>query len=222
MLIYAVEDEAGIRELECYALEKAGFETCGFEDGRAFWEALETRVPDLILLDVMLPGEDGFAILRRLRSDPAFMPIPVIMISARTAELDRVKGLDFGADDYMCKPFSVMEMISRVKARLRGSRKAEERPLRWEGIFMRDEARAVTADGENVELAYKEYELLKLFLENPGVVLRREELLNRIWGQASAGRTLDVHIRSLRAKLKECGRFILTVRNVGYKLDREE
>ena len=222
MLIYIVEDEASIRELEAYALEKSGYEVRCFEDGRAFEAALCDRRPDLVLLDIMLPGEDGYAILRRLRAGRAGAAIPVIMVSAKTTEIDRVRGLDLGADDYICKPFSVMEMISRVRARLRGARPADAAGLRFEGIAMSDDSRTVTADGVPVELTYKEYELLKLFLQNPGIVLRRDDILDRIWGHTSTGRTLDVHVRSLRSKLGACGRYITTVRNVGYKLGREE
>ena len=222
MLIYIVEDEANIRELESYALEKNGFEVQCFENSGDFYDSIKVRTPDLILLDVMLPGDDGLTVLKKLRDDPAAAKIPVMIISAKTTELDRVKGLDLGADDYMCKPFSVMEMISRVKARLRGVQNNKDEKISFENITMSEDTRTVTAGGAPVELTYKEYELLKMFLANPKIVLRRDDILDRIWGHDSSGRTLDVHIRTLRAKLGEYGRYIITVRNVGYKLDKDE
>jgi len=221
MLIYIVEDEENIRELERYALEKNGLEAICFESSDGLYKALEGNVPDLIILDLMLPGDDGLAILKRLRGSKAHEKIPVIIISAKTTELDRVKGLDLGADDYMCKPFSVMEMVSRVKARLRSAPERKEERLAFEEIVVDEKGRTVTAKGRNVELTYKEFELLKLFMENPGIVLRRDVILDRIWGYDSTGRTLDVHIRTLRIKLGECGDYIVTVRHLGYKLDKE-
>lgn len=222
MLVYIVEDEMNIRELESYALEKNGYEVQSFENSNDFYEAIREKTPDLILLDVMLPGDDGLTILDRLRRDPAFSRIPVIIISARTTELDRVKGLDLGADDYICKPFSVLEMVSRVKARLRGVQVKNDGVLSFEEITMSEDIRTVTIDGMVIDLTYKEYELLKLFLTNPRIVLRRDDILDRIWGHDSTGRTLDVHIRTLRGKLREYGKYIKTVRNVGYKLDKDE
>ena len=221
MLIYIVEDEENIRELERYALEKNGLEAICFESSDGLYKALEGNVPDLIILDLMLPGDDGLAILKRMRGSKAYEKIPVIIISAKTTELDRVKGLDLGADDYMCKPFSVMEMVSRVKARLRHVPERREERLAFEEIVVDEKGRTVTAKGRNVELTYKEFELLKLFMENPGIVLRRDAILDRIWGYDSTGRTLDVHIRTLRIKLGECGDYIVTVRHLGYKLDKE-
>ena len=222
MLVYIVEDEMNIRELESYALEKNGYEVQSFENSNDFYEAIREKAPDLILLDVMLPGDDGLTILDRLRRDPAFSRIPVIIISARTTELDRVKGLDLGADDYICKPFSVLEMVSRVKARLRGVQVKNDGVLSFEEITMSEDKRTVTIDGMVIDLTYKEYELLKMFLTNPRIVLRRDDILDRIWGHDSTGRTLDVHIRTLRGKLREYGKYIKTVRNVGYKLDKDE
>ena len=222
MLVYIVEDEMNIRELESYALEKNGYEVQSFENSNDFYEAIREKTPDLILLDVMLPGDDGLTILDRLRRDPAFSRIPVIIISARTTELDRVKGLDLGADDYICKPFSVLEMVSRVKARLRGVQVKNDGVLSFEEITMSEDTRTVTIDGMGIDLTYKEYELLKMFLTNPRIVLRRDDILDRIWGHDSTGRTLDVHIRTLRGKLREYGKYIKTVRNVGYKLDKDE
>ena len=221
MLIYIVEDEERIRELESYALEKNDFEVMSFENSVEFYKALEIRLPDLILLDIMLPGDDGLTILKTLRDNAEHKNIPVIIISAKDTELDRVKGLDLGADDYMCKPFGVMEMVSRVKARLRGVFEQKDH-LKYMGIIISEKTREVTVNGEQIELTYKEFELLKMFMENPRIVLRRDDILDRIWGHDSTGRTLDVHIRTLRAKLGECGRYIVTVRNVGYKLDKDE
>lgn len=222
MLIYIVEDEADIRELESYALVKNGFEVQCFENPNDFYSALKSCVPNLILLDIMLPGDDGLTVLKKLRDNPATSKIPVIVISAKTTELDRVKGLDLGADDYICKPFSVLEMISRVKARLRGFQDKNDSIVSYEGISMSEETRTVTAGDMTVELTYKEYELLKMFLTNPRIVLRRDDILDSIWGYDSTGRTLDVHIRTLRGKLGEYGKYIKTVRNVGYKLDKDE
>ena len=221
MLIYIVEDEERIRELESYALEKNDFEVMSFGNSVEFYKALEIRLPDLILLDIMLPGDDGLTILKKLRDNAEHKNIPVIIISAKDTELDRVKGLDLGADDYMCKPFGVMEMVSRVKARLRGVFEQKDH-LKYMGITISEKTREVTVNGEQIELTYKEFELLKLFMYNPKIVLKRDIILDKIWGRDSTGRTLDVHIRTLRAKLGECGRYIVTVRNVGYKLDKDE
>jgi two-component system alkaline phosphatase synthesis response regulator PhoP len=221
MLIYIVEDEERIRELESYALEKNDFEVMSFENSVEFYKALGISLPDLILLDIMLPGDDGLTILKKLRDNAEHKNIPVIIISAKDTELDRVKGLDLGADDYMCKPFGVMEMVSRVKARLRGVFEQKDH-LKYMGITISEKTREVTVNGEQIELTYKEFELLKLFMYNPKIVLKRDIILDKIWGQDSTGRTLDVHIRTLRAKLGECGRYIVTVRNVGYKLDKDE
>ena len=221
MLIYIVEDEERIRELESYALEKNDFEVMSFENSVEFYKALEIRLPDLLLLDIMLPGDDGLTILKKLRDNAEHKNIPVIIISAKDTELDRVKGLDLGADDYMCKPFGVMEMVSRVKARLRGVFEQKDH-LKYMGITISEKTREVTVNGEQIELTYKEFELLKLFMYNPKIVLKRDIILDKIWGRDSTGRTLDVHIRTLRAKLGECGRYIVTVRNVGYKLDKDE
>ena len=221
MLVYIVEDEERIRELESYALEKNDFEVMSFENSVEFYKALGIRLPDLILLDIMLPGDDGLTILKKLRDNAEHKNIPVIIISAKDTELDRVKGLDLGADDYMCKPFGVMEMVSRVKARLRGVFEQKDH-LKYMGITISEKTREVTVNGEQIELTYKEFELLKLFMYNPKIVLKRDIILDKIWGRDSTGRTLDVHIRTLRAKLGECGRYIVTVRNVGYKLDKDE
>ena len=220
MLIYIVEDDDNIRELEAYAMKSNGYDTDCFESSRDFYKAIIKAVPDLVLLDIMLPGDDGLTILKKLRDDPVTEKIPVIIISAKTTELDRVKGLDLGADDYLCKPFGVMELVSRVKASLRGKNQSNE--YRFAEILLNEDTRKVLISGRQTELTYKEFELLKTLIKSPGKALTRDFLIDTIWGQESTGRTLDVHIRTLRAKLGECGRYIGTVRNVGYKLDKDE
>ena len=220
MLIYIVEDDDNIRELEAYAMKSNGYDTDCFESSRDFYKAIIKAVPDLVLLDIMLPGDDGLTILKKLCDDPVTEKIPVIIISAKTTELDRVKGLDLGADDYLCKPFGVMELVSRVKASLRGKNQSNE--YRFAEILLNEDTRKVLISGRQTELTYKEFELLKTLIKSPGKALTRDFLIDTIWGQESTGRTLDVHIRTLRAKLGECGRYIGTVRNVGYKLDKDE
>ena len=222
MLIYIVEDEEDIRELESYALEKNGFEVQCFENSQEFYRAIHERIPSLILLDLMLPGDDGLTILKKLRDEPVFARIPVIIISAKSTEVDRIRGLDLGADDYMCKPFGVMEMVSRVRARLRNIQELPVKQLTFREITVYDSTRTVTADGKTIDLTFKEFELLKLLIQNPRIVFRRDEILNAIWGHSSTGRTLDVHIRTLRSKLGEYGKYIMTVRGVGYKIDKGE
>lgn len=220
MLIYIVEDDDNIRELEAYAMKSNGYDTQCFVSSKELYKAIVKAVPDLILLDIMLPGDDGLTILKKLRDDPVTEKIPVIIISAKTTELDRVKGLDLGADDYLCKPFGVMELVSRVKARLRGKNQSNE--YRFAEILLNEDTRKVYISGSQVELTYKEFELLKTLIKSPRKAFARDYLIDSIWGQESTGRTLDVHIRTLRAKLGECGRYIGTVRNVGYKLDKDE
>ena len=220
MLIYIVEDDDNIRELEAFAMKNSDYDTECFESSKDFYKATAKAVPDLILLDIMLPGDDGLTILKKLRDDPVTANIPVIIISAKTTELDRVKGLDMGADDYLCKPFGVMELVSRVRARLRGSNKNSE--YRFAEILLSEDTRKVFISGRQTELTYKEFELLKTFIASPGKAFARDYLIDTIWGHDSMGRTLDVHIRTLRAKLGECGKYIKTVRNVGYKLDKDE
>ncbi len=220
MLIYIVEDDDDIRELEAFAMKNSGYDTDCFASSRELWQGMTKAVPDLILLDIMLPGDDGLTILKKLRDDHVTAKIPVIIISAKTTELDRVKGLDLGADDYLCKPFGVMELVSRVKARLRGVSPSSE--YRFEEILLNEDSRKVFISGRQTELTYKEFELLKTLIKSPGKAFARDWLIDTIWGQESTGRTLDVHIRTLRAKLGECGRYIGTVRNVGYKLDKDE
>ncbi|MBP0955625.1 MAG: response regulator transcription factor [Oscillospiraceae bacterium] len=220
MLIYIVEDDDDIRELEAFAMKNSGYDTDCFASSGELWQGMAKAVPDLILLDIMLPGDDGLTILKKLRDDPVTAKIPVIIISAKTTELDRVKGLDLGADDYLCKPFGVMELVSRVKARLRGKGRVNE--YRFAEILLNEDSRKVFISGRQTELTYKEFELLKALIKSPGKAFARDWLIDTIWGQESTGRTLDVHIRTLRAKLGECGRYIGTVRNVGYKLDKDE
>ena len=220
MLIYIVEDDDNIRELEAFAMKNSGYDTQCFESSKEFYQGIAKAVPDLILLDIMLPGDDGLTVLKKLRDDPVTEKIPVIIISAKTTELDRVKGLDLGADDYLCKPFGVMELVSRVKARLRG--KSDNNEYRYAEILLNEDTRKVFISGKQTELTYKEFELLKALIKSPGKAFSRDYLLNTIWGQESTGRTLDVHIRTLRGKLSEYGKYIVTVRNVGYKLDKDE
>lgn len=220
-LIFCVEDDAGIREIETYTLKSTGFAARGFADGASFFEALALEKPSLVLLDVMLPGEDGVEILKRLKAAPATCDIPVIMATAKGMEYDKVQSLDLGADDYLTKPFGMMEMVSRVRAVLRRCH-TEDAPqeLRCGGLCVNRTARTVTADGETVILTYKEFELLCLFLENPGTVFTRDRLFSEVWGESFVGetRTVDMHIRTLRQKLGTYGDRIETVRGVGYKL----
>lgn len=221
-MIWCVEDDAGIREIELYALNSTGLGARGFEDGAAFWEALQTETPELVLLDVMLPGEDGVSLLRRMKASPNFRDIPVVMATARGAEYDKIQSLDLGADDYLVKPFGVMEMVSRVKAVLRRCRPQETgHVLSAGGISLDPERRTVTVEGQRVQLTYKEFELLRLFLSRPGMAFTREQLYTQVWDMTymDDSRTLDMHIRTLRQKLGNCGRLIETVRNVGYRLE---
>ena len=221
-LIYIVEDDKNIQEIESYALGSAGYDVRCFDDGAAFSEAMKAVLPDLILLDIMLPGEDGLSILKRLRSDNETRNLPIIMVTAKSTEIDTVKGLDQGADDYITKPFGIMELMSRVKAILRRVKKDEsEDVLRYKNIVLDQDRRLCTLDGEKVELTFKEYELLKLFLNNTGIVLTRDSIMASVWGYDFTGesRTVDMHIKTLRKKLGAAGGMIVTIRNVGYKLE---
>ena len=220
-MIYCVEDDKSIREIEMYTLQSTGFETKGFEDGHSFFEELKEKKPDLILLDVMLPDEDGISILTKLKKNPYTNDIPVIIASAKGEEYDKIKGLDTGADDYLAKPFGMMEMISRIKAVLRRSIHAVSSNLTSGNIEMDLNSHIVKVNGEQVDLTLKEYELLKLFISHPGIVYSREALLNKIWEVEYYGetRTVDVHIRTLRSKLMEEGNRITTVRGVGYRYE---
>lgn len=220
-LIYIVEDDTNIREIESFALKNSGYNIADFESALEFNKALQNKIPDLILLDIMLPDEDGLMILKRLRSTPETKKIPIIMVTAKTTEIDKVKGLDSGADDYITKPFGIMELISRVKALLRRSGDYEEKVISVGDIIIDDSKHTVTVDGELCELTYKEYELLKLLMNNMGIVLKRDVIMERIWGIDFEGesRTLDMHIKTLRKKLGSGGQFIKTVRNVGYVIN---
>ena len=223
-MIYCVEDDDSIRELMLYALRASGFEAEGFANGSGLFEALERDVPELILLDIMLPGMDGMEILRRLRGASATARVPVIMASAKGTEYDKVMGLDQGADDYLAKPFGMMEMVSRIRAVLRRTSGAREKPRLTMGrLEMDPESHTVRVDGSRVELTLKEFELLRLFLEHPGRVFTRDQLLERIWSTDYLGetRTVDVHIGTLRTKLGACGEYIRTVRGVGYRLEEK-
>ena len=221
-MIYIVEDDASIRELEQYALHTNGYEAAGCEDAASFWAAMHQARPELVILDVMLPDEDGYQILGRLRETAATRTVPVIMVTAKTSEIDVVKGLDHGADDYLCKPFGIMEFISRVKAVLRraSTAPASTTTLRFGDITLDDVARTVTVDGEPVELTFKEYSLLHFFLEHPEEVLARERIMKAVWDTDDLleSRTIDMHVRTLRQKLGHAGDAICTVRKVGYKL----
>ncbi len=221
-LIYIVEDDNNISEIESFALKNSGFHVEEFPDAKAFFERLSVKLPNLVLLDVMLPDEDGLSVVAKLRKRSDTRKLPVIMVTAKTTEIDKVKGLDLGADDYLAKPFGVMELISRVKALLRRSDgMSEEKILSVGEISLDVERHTVKVAGESCELTYKEYELLKLLLANAGIVTSREVILDRVWGTDFEGesRTLDMHIKTLRQKLKESGQRIKTVRNVGYILD---
>ena len=220
--IYIVEDDKNIQEIESYALKGSGYQVCAFDDGSGLDEALREVIPDLLLLDIMLPGEDGLSILKRLRANAATKALPIIMVTARSTEIDMVKGLDQGADDYITKPFGVMELLSRVKALLRRIKPmSEETLLQYKNILLDRERRVCTVDGQSLELTYKEYELLRLFLSNIGIVLTRDMIMGAVWDTEYAGetRTVDMHVKTLRKKLGEAGNLIVTVRNVGYKLE---
>ena len=224
-MIYIVEDDIEVREMEPYALKSSGFDVMAFECGKVMDEQVKTRVPDLFILDIMLPGEDGLNILKRLRVQENTKDIPVIMLTAKGTELDKVKGLDLGADDYIAKPFGVLEFISRVRAVLRRSERnssesTEALNLALGGVTLDDQRRSVTVGGIAVELTFKEYELLKLLMSRPGTVFSRQQILEKIWGVDfdMDTRTVDMHIKTLRQKLGVQGSIIQTVRNVGYKV----
>ncbi len=221
-MIHVVEDDAGVRELELYALRQAGFEAEGFAEPAAFRQALRTTIPQLVLLDVMLPEEDGISLLRYIRKEAHLHKVPVILVTARDAEVDKVRGLDEGADDYLTKPFGVMELLARVRALLRRTTDvATEETISLDGIVLDRARHQVFADGSPVILTNMEFQLLDYFLNHVGVVITREKLLDRVWGTVYAGdtRTVDVHIRSLRQKLGSSGSHIITVRGLGYKME---
>lgn len=224
-MIYCVEDDAGIRDMMVYALNAAGFEAHGFENGKMFFEEIKKRIPRLIMLDIMLPDEDGLTILKKIRENLSTSSVPVIMATAKGTEYDKVIGLDLGADDYLTKPFGMMEMISRVKAVLRRSEpKVSSKLLKIGNIELDTEKRNVTVEGADVQLTLKEYELLYLFMKNPDCVFKREQLLSEVWGTDFIGetRTIDVHIGTLRNKLGKYGEYIRTIRGVGYRLREEK
>ncbi len=220
-MIYIVEDDVNIRQMESYALKNSGYEVEEFSDVNGFFERCEQRTPKLVILDVMLPFEDGLSILRRIRANAKLRALPVIMVTAKTSELDAVKGLDCGADDYITKPFGIMELISRVKAVLRRTSAQTQTVYSLGGISLEDEKRIVTVNGTPCDLTYKEYELLKLLLSNEDIVLTRDRIMDNVWGADYEGetRTVDVHVKTLRQKLGACGNLIKTVRNVGYKIE---
>lgn len=221
-LIYVVEDDVNIREIESFALKNSGYEVEEFENGKAFFDRIQEKKPDLVLLDIMLPDTDGISIMKRLRAESGTKTLPVIMVTAKTSEIDKVKGLDSGADDYLTKPFGVMELISRVKALLRRCYRApEEVELTYHEIELNLLKRRCKVSGEQVELTYKEFELLHLLIQNAGIVLKREVLMERVWDTNFEGesRTLDMHIKTLRHKLGDASHYIKTVRNVGYCME---
>ena len=220
-MIYIVEDDRNIQEIELFALKNSGSQAVGFETAKEFYKALAEKLPELILLDIMLPDEDGLSILKRLRTRADTQKIPVILVTAKSTEIDKVKGLDGGADDYIAKPFGVMEMIARVKALLRRSGGAEESLMICGNVTLDSEKRMVYVDGKPVELTYKEFELLKLLMKNHGIVISRDVIMERVWDSSFEGesRTIDVHVRTLRQKLGDGGALIKTIRNVGYMAD---
>ena len=221
-MIWCVEDDASIRDIEVYTLSSTGFEARGFDDGVSFWSTLQTQKPDLVVLDVMLPGVDGIELLQRMKASAELRTIPVVMATAKGAEYDRIRGLDLGADYYLVKPFGVMELVSCVKAVLRRCRPDKAAHLlRSGGLVVDLDAHTVTVDGARVALTYKEFELLRLFLSHPGMAFTRDQLFQEVWGMDFCGetRTVDMHIRTLRQKLGPYGRRIETVRNVGYRME---
>ena len=223
-MIWCVEDDSSIRDIEIYALTSTGFEARGFDNGTTFWDAVQTEQPDLIILDVMLPGIDGVELLRRLKADPGLRHIPVIMATARGTEYDKIQSLDLGADDYLVKPFGIMEMVSRIKAVLRRCSPAPVSHTICHGaLTLNQKEHTVSIHSQRISLTHKEYLLLQLFLTNPGQAFTREELLQTVWKTDYLGdsRTVDMHIRTLRQKLGDCAGMIETVRNVGYRLEAD-
>ena len=221
-MIWCVEDDGSIRDIEVYALQSAGLAARGFADGSSFWEAVRRERPDLVVMDIMLPGIDGVELLRRMRADPALSAVPVVMATAKGAEYDKVQSLDLGADYYLTKPFGVMEFLACVRSVLRRCGGSEPgKILGLEGVRMDLSGRTVTVDGDRAALTYTEFELLRLFLSHPGVAFTREQLMSDIWGTDYCGesRTVDMHIRTLRGKLGPYGDRIETVRGVGYRLE---
>ncbi len=223
-MIYLLEDDESIRKLVVYALKSQGYDTEGFENQEQFRDAMSRQIPELILLDIMLPGEDGITILKRIRSNAQTADIPVIILTAKNTEYDRVEGLDAGADDYISKPFGIMELVARVRAVLRRHAKASTVSEYSIGpLFLCPERHETRVNGEEIALTYKEFMLLQILVENQGIVMARDVLLDRVWGLGSEreNRTLDVHIRTLRAKLGPAGQLIQTVRGIGYRIVEE-
>lgn len=220
-LIYIVEDDESIREIESIALKNSNYIVSAFENAKEFYKKLDELVPDLILLDVMLPDESGYDIVRKLRKRPATQDIPIIMVTAKTTEMDMIKGLDGGADDYIKKPFSIMELITRVKALLRRTAKEEPKLLKLDDLVIDHERHVVTVNNEPVDLTYKEYELLRLLMGSQGIVMTRDVIMRSVWDTDFEGetRTVDMHIKTLRHKLGDYGSMIKTVRNVGYVIE---
>ena len=221
-MIWCVDDDNTIRDIEVYTLTQTGFEAKGFADGISMLEALKTEKPELIVLDIMLPGKDGVEVLKEIRSNPETRKIPVIMATAKGTEMDKIQGLDTGADDYLVKPFGVMEMVSRIKAVLRRCEPDEKEEVLSIGeITLSDKEHLVTVNGEKVVLTFKEFEILKLFMSNPGIVFSRDKLLSEVWGIDYLGesRTVDMHIKTLRQKIGDAGALIETVIGVGYKME---
>ena len=223
-MVWCVDDDSTIREIEVYTLEQTGFAARGFADGVSMLEALKDEIPELIILDIMMPELDGIEVLKRLRSEPLYKDIPVIMATAKGTEMDKIGGLNMGADDYLVKPFGVMEMVARVKAVLRRSVKTVESDgITVGSITLKEKEHKVISDGEKVELTHKEFEILKLFMQNPNMVFSRDKLMSEIWGMDYIGetRTVDMHIKTLRHKLGSAGGQIKTVIGVGYRLEDE-
>lgn len=221
-MIWCVEDDAAIRDIELYALQSTGFEAKGFADGTSFWDALQTSQPDLVVLDVMLPGIDGIELLQKIRANSRLKTLPIIMATAKGTEYDKIQSLDLGADDYVVKPFGVMELVSRIKAVLRRCKDSDTpKLLTLNGLTVNLDEHTASIDGERIQLTYKEFELLRLLLTHPGTAFTREQIFTEVWGESFVGesRTLDMHIRTLRQKLGTYGACIETVRNVGYRLE---
>lgn len=224
-MIWCVDDDSTIREIEVYTLEQTGFEARGFADGVSMLEALKSETPELIILDIMMPGMDGIEVLNKLRSEAEYKNIPVIMATAKGTEMDKIGGLNSGADDYLVKPFGVMEMVARVKAVLRRAvKEAPSSDITVGNITLKEKEHMVISDGEKVELTHKEFDILKLFMQNPNMVFSRDKLMSELWGMNYVGetRTVDMHIKTLRQKLGSAGRQIKTVIGVGYRLENAE
>lgn len=223
-MIYCVDDDVTIREIEVYTLEQTGFSAVGFADGKSLFKALENEIPELIVLDIMLPETDGIEILKRLRSDAKYKDIPVIMATAKGEQMDKISGLNLGADDYLVKPFGVMEMVARINAVLRRTSKKEDAVITVGDINLNEAEHTVYINDKNIDLTHKEFDILRLFMKNKNIVFSREKLMNEVWGCDYMGesRTVDMHIRTLRQKLGTAGSQIKTVIGVGYRLESEK